>query len=143
MQIEGTTGRLRGGPRDGRGQGGRNRGPEARRFGVPSWVQMARRDAEGGPRVSMQHAVVYWVAYRGQDMGRSRTVSEGGFFAVFGVISSQANNTGPGGGRRRSRERKSYPRGVYGECPATVRCDSHDSPGKRACLLAKAAYSRR
>ena len=48
IRIEGTTGRLRDGPREGRVQGGRNREPEARRFGVPSWVRMGRRDAAGG-----------------------------------------------------------------------------------------------
>ena len=37
--------RLRGGPRDGLVQGWRNRGPEARLFGVPSWVRRGRRDA--------------------------------------------------------------------------------------------------
>jgi len=43
--IRGTTGRLRGDPRDGRVQGWRNRGSEARRFGSPSWVRMGRPDA--------------------------------------------------------------------------------------------------
>jgi len=28
-------------------QDGRNRGPEARLFGVPDWVRMGRRDAQG------------------------------------------------------------------------------------------------
>ena len=48
IQIEGTTVRLRRGLRDGLVQGWRNRGPEVRLFGVPSWVRMGRRDAGDG-----------------------------------------------------------------------------------------------
>jgi hypothetical protein len=40
IRIRGTMGSLRGGPREGRVRRWRNRGPEVRRFGVPSWVRM-------------------------------------------------------------------------------------------------------
>src|ERR1035437_5838520 len=50
LGIRGTTGSLRGVPRESLVQGWRNRGPEARLFGAPSWVRMGRRDTGDGYR---------------------------------------------------------------------------------------------